>query len=318
MLEIMLHALVPIVFGIALGWIAGRLGILDADRIRVISVYIVKVALPIALFVGTFSFKPNQLENGSYLLTLMIALLVPWLIGLGVGFKAFRYQPAAAGILALNCAFPDMAYFGVPVVGVVLGAGGLLPVVVGNIIVSVLVVPMTMVLLTRGAGPAGGGLRAAFGEVKTAVTQPLVWAPLLGAIMVMTGCTLPELATSSLELMAKTAGGTALFALGVMLSGLTFRFNREVALVLIMKNFLMPALALGMACVLGLSGDLAKGAVLVVACPCATANAMFASTYRACEESTTAAVLASTLAAIPTMALWIYVVETIWGMTRGG
>ena len=84
----------------------------------------------------------------------MIALLVPWLIGLGIGFKTFRYQPPAAGMLALNCAFPDMAYFGVPIVGVVLGAGGLLPVVVGNIIVSVLMVPMTMVLLTRGAGPA--------------------------------------------------------------------------------------------------------------------------------------------------------------------
>ncbi len=316
MFEIILHALTPVVFGIALGWVAGRLGILDTDRIRVISVYIVKVALPIALFVGTFSFKPNQLENVSYLLTLLIALLVPWLIGLGVGFKAFRYQPPAAGILALNCAFPDMAYFGVPVVGVILGAGGLLPVVVGNIIVSVLVVPMTMVLLTRKEGAASGGKLALFGDVRSAVSQPLVWAPLLGAVLVMTGCTLPELATSSLELIAKTAGGTGLFALGVMLNGLTFRFNREVAFVLILKNFLMPGLALGIAWALGLSGDLAKGAVLVVACPCATANAMFASTYRVCEESTTAAVLASTIAAIPTMALWIYVIEAIWGMSR--
>lgn len=75
MFQIILHALVPVVFGVALGWLIGRLGVLDAERIRSISIYIVTVALPAALFVGVFNFSPRQLENGRYLLTLGVALM---------------------------------------------------------------------------------------------------------------------------------------------------------------------------------------------------------------------------------------------------
>jgi malonate transporter len=114
MFQIILHALVRVVFGVALGWLVGRLGVLDAERIRSISIYI-HVALPAALFVGVFNFSPSQLENGRYLLTLGVALMVPWLIGLGLGRTAFHLSQPSAAMLALNAGFPDLAYFGLPV-----------------------------------------------------------------------------------------------------------------------------------------------------------------------------------------------------------
>lgn len=40
---------------------------------------------------------------------------------------------------------------------------------------------------------------------------------------------------------------------------------------------------------------------------------MLASTYRIDEKSTTAAVVLSNLIGIPTMAMWIYAAEKLWG-----
>jgi malonate transporter len=139
-----------------------------------------------------------------------------------------------------------------------------------------------------------------------------VWAPVLGAILVLFGVRLPPLAKASVSLIGQTAGGTALFALGVMLSGLTPRLNKTAITVLILKNFMQPALGLAFALTFHFSGVLSKGIVLAAACPCATASAMLASTYRIDEQPTTAAVVLSNIAGVFTMALWIYVAEKIW------
>jgi malonate transporter and related proteins len=218
MFQTILQALVPVVFVAGLGWLVGRLGVLDPQRIRSITTVIVTVALPAALFVGVFSFSPSQLENGRYLLTLAVALMGTWAVGFGLARFAFRSTTPSASMLALNANFPDLAYFGLPVLTAVLGAQGLLPVIVGNLVISVLMVPITILLL--GAMDATKH-ESLLGNLKTTVTKPLVWAPVLGAILVLFGVKLPPLAEASVRLIGSTAGGTALFALGVMLSGLT-------------------------------------------------------------------------------------------------
>jgi malonate transporter and related proteins len=311
--KIILHALVPVVFGVALGWLVGRLGILNPERIRSISTYIVSVALPAALFVGVFNFAPSQIDNPRYLFTLLIALMAPWLIALGLGRVAFRSSLPSAGMLALNSGFPDLAYFGLPVLTALVGAQGLLPVIVGNIVISVIMVPLTMLLL--GAAIAGQDKQPSFlDNLKATVTKPLVWAPVLGAVLVLLGVKLPDLAASSIKLIGETAGGTALFTLGVMLSGLTPSVDRSVLSVVLLKNFVQPILGLGLAFAFGFPGSLSKGIVIAAACPCATASAMLASTYRIDEKSTTAAVVLSNIVGIPTLAMWIYTVEKLWGI----
>ena len=147
MFQTILQALVPVVFVAGLGWLVGRLGVLDPQRIRSITTFIVTVALPAALFVGVFSFSPSQLENGRYLLTLAVALMGTWAVGFGLARIVFRSTTPSAGMLALNSSFPDLAFFGLPVLTAVIGAQGLLPIIVGNLVISVLMVPITIVLL---------------------------------------------------------------------------------------------------------------------------------------------------------------------------
>jgi malonate transporter and related proteins len=309
MFQTILQALVPVIFVAGLGWLVGRLGVLDPQRIRSITTFIVVVALPAALFVGVFSFSRSQLENGRYLLTLAVAIMGTWAAGLALARIVFRSARPSAGMLALNASFPDLAYFGLPVLTAVIGAQGLLPVIVGNLVISVMLVPLTILMLGAIDGTKHESL---FEELKSTVTKPLVWAPVLGAVLVLMGVKLPSLADASVRLVGETAGGTALFALGVMLSGLTPRLDKVAISVLVLKNFAQPLLGLVLALLFHFSGTLSKGIVLAAACPCATASAMLASTYRIDEGPTTSAVVLSNIAGVFTMALWIFVVERIW------
>jgi predicted permease len=309
MFQTILQALVPVVFVAGLGWLTGRLHVLDPQRIRSLTTFIVTVALPAALFAGVFNFSPKQLENIPYLLTLAIALMGTWVVGFVLARFVFRSTTASAAMVALNSSFPDLAYFGLPVLAAVIAAQGLLPVIVGNLVIAILMVPITILLLGAMDGTKHESLAA---NLKSTVTKPLVWAPILGAVLVLLGVKLPPLAEDSVKLIGNTAGGTALFALGVMLSGLTPRLDKTSITVLVLKNFLQPALALALALLFHFSGVLSKGVVLAAACPCATASAMLASTYRIDEQPTTSAVFVSNISGVFTMALWIFIVAKIW------
>ena len=48
MFQTILQALVPVVFVAGLGWIVGRLGVLDPQRIRSVTTFVVTVAFPAA------------------------------------------------------------------------------------------------------------------------------------------------------------------------------------------------------------------------------------------------------------------------------
>lgn len=309
MFQTILQALVPVVFVAGLGWLVGRLGVLDPQRIRSITTFVVTVALPAALFVGVFRFSPSQLENVRYLLTLAVALMGTWAASFALARITFHLTTPSAGMLALNASFPDLAFFGLPVLTAVIGSQGLLPIIVGNLVVSVLMVPLTTVLLGQMDGKKHNSL---LDNLKSTVTKPLVWAPVLGAILVLLGVKLPALAEASIKLVGATAGGTALFALGVMLSGLTPRLDKVTISVLVLKNLVQPAMALALALAFHL-GVLSKGVVVAAACPCASASAMLASTYRIDEQPTTSAVVLSNISGVLTMAIWIYVAQKIWG-----
>ncbi len=199
MFQTILHALVPVVFVVGLGWLVGRLDILDPQRIRSITTFIVTVALPAALFVGVFSFSPSQLENGRYLLTLTTALMGTWAIGFGLARIAFRSTKPSSSMLALNASFLDLAYFGLPVLAAVIGAQGLLPVIVGNLVVSVFMMPITILLL----GAADGAKQESLLEnLKSMVAKPLAWTPVLGPVLVLFGVKLLPLAVSSVKLIS--------------------------------------------------------------------------------------------------------------------
>jgi predicted permease len=310
MFQLILSALVPVAVVILLGYFAGRSKIINSDGAKVLSTVVVNFALPCALFVAIFGFSPSQFENIPYVLTLLVGITLPFFLAFFLALLIWKKPAGEAALFGNNSGFPDMAYFGLPVVLTVVGQQGMLPIIVGNIITSIIIIPVVMAMLHK--GQASGSSSSVSSILLSTIKQPVVWAPLLGLCLVLLGVKLPSLAIDSLKLLGNIAGGLALFTLGILLSFLTPRIDKPVVVVVFMKNLVMPALVLALALVFKLDGNLAKGAIIIAACPAATMGGMLSSQFGVAQDKIPAQILASNVAAIVTMAMWIFIAEKLF------
>ncbi len=315
MIETILNGLLPVAFVIFLGWLACRIGLLKHDDAGVLATLVIRFALPFALFIGAVKTPPEKLENLGFGACLTFGLMGGYLIALLVGRYLFRHDLKTATMQALVCGFPDMAYFGAPILAAMFGPEGFLAVLVGNLITSIFMLPLTIVL-TRVSDKRDAGHH--WGEawhilthaVAGAVINPIVWLPILGVVLSFAHVTLPAPIFSAVNTIAQSAGGASLFALGIMLYGERFMINRDVLANVGIKNFLQPALmALGVV-LFGVAGDPARQVIITGAVPTATAASMFALKNNTYTANATATILISTILGIFTEAALIALLGT--------
>jgi malonate transporter len=105
MFQTLLTSLIPVCFCVAMGALAGWLKILDIERVRPISTYVVIFALPALLFVGIFKFTVAELSQWQNLVTLLVAMIATWAIAYGVGRLIWRFSSGESAIMALTSSF---------------------------------------------------------------------------------------------------------------------------------------------------------------------------------------------------------------------
>jgi malonate transporter and related proteins len=302
---VIVSALLPIVFVAFLGWLAARMGLFSTEATKTLSTFVVRFALPLSLFLAAAKAEPSDLTNGPYFASLAAGLIGSYALGILLGRFVFGHDLRASALEGISCSFPNMAYCGPPVLLAAVGVQGLLAIVVGNLVVTVLIVPFTMVLLQLAAIPGGGSLKSEWLLVErnllSAVKQPLVWLPLLGAVLAMLGVRLPTVVDSAVDEIGKAAGGAALFTLGMMLAQNPVRLNRDVLTNLAVKNLVQPAIMLGAAVFFGLSQPLVTEVFLIGVLPSATAGSVIAARYGAYVQESAATTAASTVFSIVTI-----------------
>ncbi|GGF18170.1 hypothetical protein GCM10011611_25060 [Aliidongia dinghuensis] len=315
MIETILNGLLPVAFVIFLGWLSCRIGLLQHESAGVLATLVIRFALPFALFLGAAKTPPEKLENIDFGTCLAFGLMGGYLVALVVGRYLFRHDLKTATMQALVCGFPDMAYFGAPILAAMFGPEGFLAVLVGNLVTSIFMLPLTIVL-TRVADKKEAGHH--WGEawhilshaLVGAAINPIVWLPLLGVALSFAHVALPDPVLASVDTIARAAGGTSLFALGIMLYGERFAINANVLANIGIKNFLQPGLmALGVA-LFGLSGGPARQVIITGAVPTATAASMFALKNNTYTADATATILLSTLLGIAIEAALIALLGT--------
>lgn len=306
LLHTILTALSPIVLGLGVGWLSGKYGFISRDYSQAFADFVVKIALPFALFLAAAQAPASVILNLDYLLALAVGLIVSYGIAFFIGKFYFKHGVKDSSMQALSASFPDMAYCGPPVLLATVGSTGLIAMVLGNLIYTVIVIPFTLIMIS-GARHGGGTLKM----LTKAVSQPLVILPVLGAILAITGVKLPTILEGSIDEIGKTAGGVALFFLGLLLSGIKFEVNKEVIVNVAIKNFLQGALILGTGLAVGLDTDLLKAAFLIGVLPTATAVPALAVTNKAYTETAAATVFLSTLMSLVSIVLGIAIVEML-------
>jgi malonate transporter and related proteins len=303
MLLIIINALTPVAFVILLGWLAGRSGIVAASASSELAVLVLDFCLPAELFIGTASATPSQLDDWRFFVAIAIGLLAIYLLALAVALLVFRHRVDASALQALNGAFPNMAFMGIPVLTAVIGPSAVLPVVIGNLVSSLVLLPLTLALLE--AGKSGGrghqGLIVVWHSVLGSIRQPLVIAPVLGVVVALSAWHLPVALHNSFTLLGSATSGVALFALGLLLTGETLKLSFSAVLNTVTKNLVQPLAIWLLVLLLDMPGEYRRELILLGALPTATITTMLALRYKVYTSESNATVLLSTVLSIVTL-----------------
>lgn len=310
MLETMSTALLPVVLLMILGWFGGQRGYFRQADVGVMATLVMRYALPCSLFIGALRTPPERIQNLPFILCMMFGFIATYLVALLAARYYYRNDLKSSAIQALVCTFPDMAYFGAPILQQVCGPQGFIAVLVGNLITSFIILPLTIVLCRCGelsvSDDEDGVVAVLKQSMVRTLSNPIVWLPILGVVLSFNHLQLPEALQESVDMLAKAAGGVSLLALGLMFCGEKPSFNGQVVGNVAMKNFLQPALMLLGILLFGVDVDFAKQALIVGAVPTAIAASMFAVRNQSYELQASHSVLIGTVVGVAGEAMLIY------------
>src|SRR6202007_2210479 len=137
------------------------------------------------------------------------------------------------------------------------------------------------------------------------VKEPIIWAPVLAFVIVLSGADIPQLIVHALSMLGHASGGVALFASGIVLASGTIKVTWYVSCFVFLKNIVQPALVLGGLRCLGYGNPVVSEAVLTTAIPTMPIVIMFALQYRVAEAEAASAVFLSVIGSVVTMAIFI-------------
>ena len=278
--SLLLQSLFPLVFIMLLGWLSGKLGYTRREDASVLATVVSRFALPIHLFIGALHTSPDKIKNFTFMAVLVIGLMGSYFLTLLISRYVFRHDIKTSAIQSLVCAFPDMAYFGAPVLAVLIGPEGFLGVLIGNLVTSVLMIPLTIILIRMGDQPGDAeapqlhAKQLILQNLLNAVRTPSVWIPISGVLLSLAGIQLPPLLSVPVEMVGKIAGGLSLFALGLLFYGERPTVNIQTCTNISIKNLIQPAMMALAGLAFGLSHTLMQQVIIIGATPSAIAAGM--------------------------------------------
>ncbi|MET4115559.1 malonate transporter [Bradyrhizobium sp. JR1.5] len=304
-----LMALVPVFFVLLLGYAAGKFHIVDNLHVDALNALVMDFALPASLFAATASASRREMiEQVPLFLVLGVTMLLVYLAWYFTARGVSKVSRSEASLQALTIGFPNLAGVGLPIMTSVVGPAGTVPVAVTLAAGSILISPLTLIMAEMGAAKARGEQMAArqvLTAIRRAITKPVVLAPALGILFSLSDVSLDALARASLALIGSSAAGVALFLTGAILSAQSFRLDWKVVAATVASDIVRPLLAVAVICLIPMTQDAAKTAILLAATPSGFFGILFAVNYRLDSARAGSMVIASTGFSVVTLAIAI-------------
>jgi hypothetical protein len=189
MVHSIIGPLLPVAFVIALGFIAGKRGRLSHLDSLLIRKLVLNWIFPALLMAGMAATPRAQPLDVRFVVATFIAIMGMYGLALAIGWYRYR-ELKAATLKGLVCGYPDGAFMGIPILQAIFRPGGLYSVLVLNLIASLVMIPLTTMLLTIASGE-GSGAKAFVASTLGAVRRPLMCAPAIGILCPLLAIPLP-------------------------------------------------------------------------------------------------------------------------------
>jgi malonate transporter len=285
---------------IALGYVTGRLGVLGEDSANALNRYVFYIALPPAMFIFTARADIREILNWPFMGAVVLGMLATAAIAGASARVVFRTDARRAVFHAFVATFANVGYMGIPFFLTAFGGERVLPAIVAGLVGGIpsMIAIMTVLEATRGGA---GGLSRALG--KLLFRKPFLIATVLGIAFSRFALPVPAAAGTMLDMLALTAGPTALYALGLSLVGQPIMGDaREVSWLTFLKLVVQPAMAfLAVRLVFDMDPFWAMSAVILGAMPVGSTAFVLAQQYGVAIRLASASVAVTTAGSIVTL-----------------
>ena len=300
-------ALLPVVFLIAIGFIAVRVGLIRAEANKDLSNLVFSVLTPALLFRTMSTVHVEQLNFKP--LAMYFAAVLLLFIGVFVG----KGKTHGAAVLALGCTFSNTVMIGIPLISLAYGQAGmvtLLTLVSVHMMVMMTITTVVLELVSArqdrlaGRGDQRHMAVTVLWALKSSLIHPVPIPILLGLLFAQTGWVLPALVDRPLQLLGSAFGPVALLLVGAMLTQVQIGAHLKSALgICLLKNLALPLMVAVMGLSLGMAGPTLHVMIVTAALPIGANVLLFAQRYEVAQELVTASLALSTLLGLLTISL---------------
>lgn len=297
--------ILPVFLIIAAGYGAAKAGVLPAGASRALNRFVVWLALPALMFDITATTDWARLWHSGFVAVSLIGGFAVFGAGLLVG----RWRGLGMADMAvdgLNASYSNAAYIGLPLLTLVLGAESRPYVIIAATLTLMALFAAATILMEAGRHRDAGVGPAIRQTLSGIVRNPVLMAPLAGALWWWSGIPLPRPVETFVAMLGSSASPTALASIGVFLADRPIRGainDRHVLALSVIKLVLHPALTAWLAWkVFMLPPAIATAAIAVAAMPTGTGPFMAAEIYARDGRVTSGTILLSTVASIVTLA----------------
>lgn len=303
-------ALLPVVLLMALGFMAGRSGLMREESVKDLSKLVFTIFLPPMLFRTMVNVQPENLQ-GKPLLAYVIGMALMYAV---MFFAAGRNRRAA--VLGLAASYSNTVMIGIALIQFAYGEQGVavllaLVAVHSLIMLSLATVVLELVTLKEKAGEQGHPLKIMAASIWNTFKQPMIFPIIAGLLYAQTGWGIPAAIDKPLQLLGNAFSPLAVILVGITLASTRVGEHLRMALGLsFLKNIAHPLVVAGVGLLLGLQGLPLAVMIVTASLPIGANVFLFAQRYETALPEVTAAVAVSTGVALVSVALALSL--TIW------
>ena len=298
-----LAALLPVVILIAIGFIAGRAGLMSANSTKDLSRLVFTIFLPPMLFRTMVNVQPENLQ-GRPLLAYVIGMALMYAV---MFFAAGRNRRAA--VLALAASYSNTVMIGIALIQFAFGEQGVavllaLIAVHSLLMLSLATVVLELVTTREKSDQQTPALRIMAISIWNTLKQPMIFPIIAGLLYAQTGLGIPAVIDKPLQLLAGAFSPLAVILVGITLAATRVGEHLRMALCLAMlKNVAHPLIVAFVGLAMGLSGLPLAVMIVTAALPIGANVFLFAQRYETALPEVTAAVAVSSAVALASVAL---------------
>lgn len=227
--------------------------------------------------------------------------------GLVIGYAARRFGPDR--FLDFAGCWQTAWRFNTAIGFVAVGALATQPLAIFAVVIG-MAVPIANVFAVSAL--SRGGNVGLWGTVRKVALNPFLIASLSGALVAMSGLTIPAFLMAPLDMLAAAAIPVALISIGATMNwGALARLDGFTGLLNATKLLILPLLVASVAYGVGASGDLIKVLLVFAALPTASAAHVLAAGFGADREKVATLIAQSTLLSAISLPIWITLAE-VW------